>query len=130
MDLGKPEQDEMGRGHLVFCFAVKLGTNAACEAAPRREGRVLGCGWAAEPGCHPVGWGERPEAELLPGLRMPLALFGLSWPSLSLADVCLAFFLTPPRPGRGEIQQCRRLPGPTTSIPGAGAVLGFPCCPI
>lgn len=91
---------------------------------------MLGCGCAAQPGCHPVGWGERPEAELFPGLQMPLAVFGLSWSSLSLTDVCPAFFLTHPPPGRGEIQRCWRLPVPTASIPGAGAVLGFPCHPI
>lgn len=72
---------------------------------------------------------EGPEAELLPGLQMPLTVFGLSWSSLSLADVCLAFFLTAsPPPREGEIQQCWRLPVPTASIPRAGAVLGFPCC--
>lgn len=64
-----------------------------------------------------------------PGLEMPLAMLGLSWSLLPLADVCLAVFLTHPQ-GMGEIQQGWRQPVPTASIPGAGEALCFPCHPI
>lgn len=61
---------------------------------------------------------EGPEAELLPGLQMPLAVFGLSWSSLSLADVCLAFFLTTsPLPGRGKSSSARGCLSPLPPSP-------------
>lgn len=65
----------MEGGHLLFCFAAKLGADAACTAAPRREQDGCRGAGAAKPGCHPMGWGERPEAELLPGCRCPSLLF-------------------------------------------------------
>lgn len=79
------------------------------------------------PSYHPVGWREGLEA---PGAAdAPCHAWTFLVQPVLGRRLSGIFLNPPPLPGRGEIQRCRRLPVPTASIPGAGAVLGFPCRP-